>query len=361
MSAGPASPPPAPAGARGWFRARPVVLAVALTVVFGAGVMITSIMLRSDECRADVTESLAPSCGRWWGAAPQASHDVPLQTAVARLQAQTGRRLDLVRTYHNWTGVFPNDQERRLSASGHLLVIDWSSQISGAKRVTWSRIASGAEDEVIDTAAERLRTFGGPLLLSFDHEPELLLDEDNTAERFAAAFRHLRDRLSRDGVHNVRYAWDVVATRRRSGRGTTRRCGRGTRTWTGWPGTRTTGAAAATVRGAASQKSPHRSTSTWMLRASGRASRGCSRSTAASTPTCRAEPVRSGSRSPGPRCSGFPSSRPRCTSTIRRPRPTGQWQATSPPSSAAAFAELARSPAYSPTAHVPLPTGTLRP
>ena len=53
-----------------------------------------------------VSLKLVPSCGDWWGAAvPNTGSN--LSEAVADTEFETGRRLDIVHTYHRWTQDFP--------------------------------------------------------------------------------------------------------------------------------------------------------------------------------------------------------------------------------------------------------------
>ena len=75
---------------------------------------------------------------------------------------------------------------------------------------TWADIAAGVYDQVILARATDLIAFDGPVIFSFQHEPE----NDHAAgtpAAFIAAFRHVRSVFENAGVTNVTYAWTMMA------------------------------------------------------------------------------------------------------------------------------------------------------
>jgi hypothetical protein len=74
----------------------------------------------------------------------------------------------------------------------------------------WSNIASGANDNDIDVTAGRLKSIASTVLVSFSHEPEKDYRAHGSAASFAAAFRHVHDRMKADGATNVRWVWNVM-------------------------------------------------------------------------------------------------------------------------------------------------------
>jgi hypothetical protein len=150
----------------------------------------------------------APTCGRWWGLAlPAGTSNTP--TAVLGQERASGRRLDIVHTYHRWFDDFPTAGERALAASGHLLFINWEPTDQQGRPMSWAAIAMGAQDATIDAEAQRLKALP-TVLISFSHEPEYLYGQHGSATDFAAAFRHIHDRMRADGATNVKWVWDVM-------------------------------------------------------------------------------------------------------------------------------------------------------
>lgn len=132
-----------------------------------------------------------------------------LGAAVATQEADAGRPLDLVHTYHRWYDTFPTDAELGLARTGRTLYLNWEPLDAKGNPMPWAGIADGGHDKEIDALAARLR--GQPVIfLSFSHEPEKDYGTHGNAGQFAAAFRHIHDRLSTDGVTNVRYVWNVM-------------------------------------------------------------------------------------------------------------------------------------------------------
>jgi hypothetical protein len=156
-----------------------------------------------------VTGPSVPTCGRWWGAALDPVNG-SLTAAVAANQASTGRRLDIVHTYHRWDDAFPTVAEAGVALSGHLLLVGWKPLTLAGAVVSWSSIADGSQDAIIEAEATRLKALDLPVLLSFSYEPEKLVGVAGTPAQFAAAFRHVHDVMVRSGARQVRFVWTVM-------------------------------------------------------------------------------------------------------------------------------------------------------
>lgn len=161
-----------------------------------------------------------PSCGTWWGAAMDTSKTT-LPRAVSALEQQTGRRLDIVHTFHRWYDAFPTAAERSVADAGRMLFINWQPTDSEGRGVPWSAIAAGKSDGRIDAVARKLKDLGRPVFLSFSHEPEANVSsapaptvgkkvDNGTPEQFAEAFRHVHDRMRKAGADNVIFVWTVM-------------------------------------------------------------------------------------------------------------------------------------------------------
>ncbi|WP_214415923.1 glycoside hydrolase family 26 protein [Sphaerisporangium fuscum] len=149
------------------------------------------------------TAKLIPSCGAWWGIAPDVFGGRPPVQAVATAERRMGRRADIVHVYHRGGEAFPTPQEAHL-ARRRLLLINWKPSV----RDTWAEIADGAIDDRIDRVAETIRhRLHERFFLTIHHEPENDVrpqpGSGMTADDYAAMYRHVVFRLRRHGVRNA--------------------------------------------------------------------------------------------------------------------------------------------------------------
>ncbi len=189
----------------------------ARSVSISASVMLSVVLITasaafsgstSAQAVAPVSAALVPSYGAMWGAwaAPGSA------SAVATFESTIGRRLDIVHQYHAFDEVWPTSTEYGWAAGGRIIFANISARTSGSV-LTWSAIAGGAEDSVIDATAARIRAFGRLLFVSFDEEPEDRYHSSPgtyTLASFTAAYKHLHARFAADGAHNVVWVWNVV-------------------------------------------------------------------------------------------------------------------------------------------------------
>jgi hypothetical protein len=150
-----------------------------------------------------------PSCGAWWGAALD-TRDSALPGAVRGTEASTGRRLDIVHTYHRWQDAFPTSGERELVSGGRLLFANWEPVLPDGAGVSWADIAAGRQDRTIRSEAARLAALHRPVLISFSHEPELNYRSHGAVGDYAAAFRHVVTVSRQAGATQVRWVWDLM-------------------------------------------------------------------------------------------------------------------------------------------------------
>jgi hypothetical protein len=146
-----------------------------------------------------------PSCGVLWGVySPSVS--------TTTLESQLGRSLDIVYHFHTFdmSSEFPNASEQTLAASGHVLLDDWTAKLNGAQ-VKWAAISAGTYNSEIDAEAAKLKAYGKPVMLSFEHEPDdiIHIPSQGTAAQYAAAYRYIHNRFASDGVTNVIWVWTV--------------------------------------------------------------------------------------------------------------------------------------------------------
>jgi len=167
------------------------------------------------DCRLDAI--LVPSCGVLWGmyttqASPQEGWAAPFRD----VESAMGRRFDVVKRYHDWSnsggnGRFPDQYEQDLGKTGErILYFSWVSNTWSRGTVArWRDIAAGKYDEsVIKPQAQRLKAWGKPVFIDFDHEMDGVTRSGNgTPAEYVAAYRHIVDVMEAAGVTNVVWAW----------------------------------------------------------------------------------------------------------------------------------------------------------
>lgn len=159
----------------------------------------------SPACTA--TSRLIPSCGAWWGMAPEVFTGAPVEQALHGAESRMDVAADVLHVYHRGSELFPTPAEVRLArdpARPRLLMINWKPSLDR----TWAEIAGGALDGRIDRLAAHLRrTFPERFFLTLHHEPENDVDPSSgsgmQATDYAAMFRHVVLRLRAGGVRNA--------------------------------------------------------------------------------------------------------------------------------------------------------------
>lgn len=165
----------------------------------------------------EVSAKLVPSCGAWWGMYAPASAAIGWDhgRAVDDVEAQVGRRFDIVHRYHDFSntgsnGAFPDVYERRQMREGRLLFFAWESRIfSSGTVLTWADVYGGRYDATIDAVAARIRDTGVPVFLGFDHEPEDEPAKGSDAD-FVRAWRYVHDRFAAAGADNAVWVWTMM-------------------------------------------------------------------------------------------------------------------------------------------------------
>jgi len=96
-----------------------------------------------------VTGRLIPSCGAWWGIAPEIFTGRDVAQALRSAEKRMGAPADIVHVYHRGKELFPTKKEIRLARDPEhprLLLINWKPSLTH----TWAEIARGAVDDRID-------------------------------------------------------------------------------------------------------------------------------------------------------------------------------------------------------------------
>ncbi|MGA4731333.1 glycoside hydrolase [Micromonospora taraxaci] len=164
-----------------------------------------------------VSDKLVPSCGAWWGMySPAGSADGwDHGKAVTDVEAQVGRKFDIVHRYHDFSnvgsnGAFPDAYETQQMREGRLMFFAWESRnFSAGTTLKWSDVYGGRQDATIDAVAGRIRAAAVPVFLGFDHEPEDEPAKGSDAD-FVRAWRYVHERFARAGATNAVWVWTMM-------------------------------------------------------------------------------------------------------------------------------------------------------
>ncbi|MGC5032106.1 glycosyl hydrolase [Micromonospora sp. DT229] len=169
----------------------------------------------SGKC-GQVSEKLVPSCGAWWGMySPTNPQTWDHGRAITDVEAQVGRKFDVVHRYHDFSnngsnGAFPDTYQQQQMREGRLMFFAWESRVfSSGTVLTWKDVYSGRYDETIDAVAGRIRAVGQPVFIGFDHEPEDEPAKGSDAD-FVKAWRYVHDRFGAAGVRNAVWVWTMM-------------------------------------------------------------------------------------------------------------------------------------------------------
>lgn len=145
-----------------------------------------------------------PARGVWLGAwaQPHTWTTVGRLAAVAELEHQLGRPLDLVHTFHGFSEPFPSAAEARWLDGGRRLLISWAGTDTAA-------IAAGRYDDQIRAQADQLRDLNRPVLLRWRWEMNRpnLAGEVHDAATYVAAWRRMHSIFEQEGATNVGWVW----------------------------------------------------------------------------------------------------------------------------------------------------------
>jgi hypothetical protein len=141
-----------------------------------------------------------------------------VQTRVATLEAQIGRRLALDDHYYTWTDTFPGADEADDYAHGRVPVIAWNCGYSNAS------VAAGAHDADIIAAATRIKAYGHRVMLRWFWEMDLTMNDDGRTQcwdpatdlaggrfnptYYVAAWSHIHAIFAAQSVANVIWLWN---------------------------------------------------------------------------------------------------------------------------------------------------------
>jgi hypothetical protein len=127
---------------------------------------------------------------------------------VLQLEAELGRRLDIVHWYMNWTHDWDASLLESFRSSGRVPLISWQSHDQPV-----TEIAAGRYDDYILSWARGVREYGGPVYLR--PFPEMNGDWTGWNGNPAAlvlAWQRMADLFRSEGASNVRWVWSPNVT-----------------------------------------------------------------------------------------------------------------------------------------------------
>jgi hypothetical protein len=149
-----------------------------------------------------------PARGAYFGAAvgPEVFTQANEIGAVAALQQQLGRRLDIVHTYLKWQAPFPTPSDLNFMSHGSILLISWAG-------TAIQQIISGADDSWIRTRARQIKALGKPVFLEWRWEMDRpnLRSQVLSGADYVRAWDHIRAIFAAAGVHNAAWVWCPTA------------------------------------------------------------------------------------------------------------------------------------------------------
>lgn len=139
-------------------------------------------------------------------------------------EQRTGRHVSIVHWYAQWAGwqsAFDPSDLQSVAARGSVPLITWEPWTgvpTTGQDPAWSlraAILSGRSDAYIESWAQGLAAYGGPVLLRFAHEmtnqpgyPWSVGNNGNTASDYIAAWHYVRAIFARFHADNVEWVWN---------------------------------------------------------------------------------------------------------------------------------------------------------
>jgi hypothetical protein len=159
-----------------------------------------------------VQQASATPTGLIWGAYPGNRAGEDEQAATLRLEQDAGRKFAVVRDFLLWDDPFPTSFHTWLRDTGREPIISVRAFRTNRTVVPWADIAAATPgtplySDMVDWA-ERVKSYGGPIYFSFNHEPESAVNQPmGTPADFIAAWRTFRGVFEARGVTNAKFIW----------------------------------------------------------------------------------------------------------------------------------------------------------
>jgi hypothetical protein len=151
-----------------------------------------------------------------WGASVQAAKGEKLPAAKVRFEGDVGRTLGAVRDFLAWNSPFPTTYETGMRTAGTTVLLSVRSRNLDGTLVPWATIGAAQPGDPVylqmQSWADRIRDFGAPIYVTFQHEPESAVNAVNgTATDFVAAWQKWVTILRGEGATNAKAMWITTA------------------------------------------------------------------------------------------------------------------------------------------------------
>ena len=122
--------------------------------------------------------------------------------SLEAFEARVGKSMEASRVYDDWDDAQPSPLMVGNRADGRETVLSIKPVTEAGQLISWAAVANGSQDARIRAQAQGLHSYGGPVLLAFQHEADIAKGF-GTAAQFVAAFRHYVTVFRQVGATNV--------------------------------------------------------------------------------------------------------------------------------------------------------------
>lgn len=178
---------------------------------------LVGVALASSPATADA--ATAPSASTSpivWGASVQAAKGEKLPAAKVRFEGDVGRTLGAVRDFLAWNSPFPTAYETGMRTAGTTVLLSVRSANLDGTLIPWATIAAAQPGGPVylqmKSWADRIRDFGAPIYVTFQHEPESSANSHSgLASDYVAAWQNWVTILRGEGATNAKAMWITTA------------------------------------------------------------------------------------------------------------------------------------------------------
>jgi hypothetical protein len=151
-----------------------------------------------------------------WGATVKnTGKQTPLQ-AVQVFQGKVGRTLSATRDFLSWDSPFPTAYELGLQAQRTTILLSVGSRRLNGTAIPWAQVAAAQPGDPLYADmvswADRVRAFGSPTYVTFQHEPEAAVNNSQgTQADYIAAWRNWVSVFRAEGATNASFMFITTA------------------------------------------------------------------------------------------------------------------------------------------------------
>ena len=151
-----------------------------------------------------------------WGASVQAAKGEKLPAAKVRFEGDVGRTLGAVRDFLSWNSPFPTTYETGLRTAGTTVLLSVRSRNLDGTLIPWATIAAAQPGDPLylqmQSWADRIRDFGAPIYVTFQHEPEASVNNVlGLPTDYIGAWQKWVTILRGEGATNAKAMWITTA------------------------------------------------------------------------------------------------------------------------------------------------------